>query len=158
MRLLRAILNKLPFRVLVPVFVLISILSILLYVMLSPLIYLYGLLLCSKLWIEWDREGKDALILQVDSEHSREWMSRILPLVGGRAVLLDYSQRERWDRWSLSVQLVAIFGPHGVPERFTVHSLPAVILFRKLRRPEKFLFGDRSKNEEKIERLRAALA
>jgi hypothetical protein len=159
MRLLRAILNKFPFRVLLPVIVLISVLSILLYVMLSPLIYLYGLLLCSKVWIEWEREGKDVLIVQADSIHSREWMSRILPLVGGRAVLLDYSQRDRWERWSLPVQLVEIFGPHGVPERFTVHSLPAVILFRKLRRPEKFFFGGRSKNcEEKIERLRAALA
>ncbi|MGB6473592.1 MAG: hypothetical protein WBF04_05865 [Candidatus Sulfotelmatobacter sp.] len=151
--------SKLPFRVLEPVFVLINVLFILLYVMLSPLIYLYGFLLCSKVWIEWEREGKDVLVLEADSKHSRECMSRILPLVVGRAVLLDYSQRDRWDRWSLPAQLVEIFGPHGVPARFTVHSLPAVIVFKKLRRPEKFLFGGRSKNfEEKIERLRATLA
>jgi hypothetical protein len=159
MRLLRTVLNKLPFRVLVPVFVLVNVLSILLYVMLLPLIYLYGLLLCSKVWIEWEKEGKDVLVLQADSKHSREWMSRILPLVGSRAVLLDYSQRHNWERWSLPVQLIQIFGPHGMPERFTVHSLPAVILFRRLHRPERFFFGGRSKNcEEKIERLRAALA
>jgi hypothetical protein len=56
------------------------------------------------------------------------------------------------------VQLFELFGPHGKPERFTEFSLPAVIVFRELRRPKTFTFGSRPKDlEEKLERLRAEL-
>jgi len=158
---LREILEKLPLPLglLLPVFYAIFVLSILLYVALSPLSYLYGWLLCPMVWIEWEKQGKDVLVVLADSKHSEEWTARILPLIGDRAVFLDYSQRERWDHWSLPAQLFEIFGPHGVPERFTVYSLPAVIVFRKFHRPRKVTFGERSKDlEEKIEQLRAALA
>ena len=158
LRPLREILNKISFKFLAPIFYLTFILSILLYVVLSPLIYLYGLLLCTQVWIEWAKQGKDAIVIQTESEHSQEWISRLLPLIGDRAFLLNYSERDRWDRWSLPAQLFEIFGPRGMPERFTPHSLPAVIVFRKFHRPRKFTFGERSKeSEEKLNQLRAEL-
>jgi hypothetical protein len=132
--------------------------SVLLYVVISPFIFLYGLLLCPTAWIEWGRQGKDLLVVDTDSAHSKEWMLRILPIVGERAVFLDYGKRDQWERWSLAVQLFGIFGPHGIPERFTPYSLPAVILFEKLHRPKTFTFGERSKNREaKLEQLRSKL-
>lgn len=159
MRILRAILNKIPFNLLVPFVYLVSILSILLYVVLSPLSYLYGLLLCSRVWIEWEKRGKDVLAVHSGGKHSEEWMSRIQSVVGTRAVVLNYDERESWDRWSLPAQLFQIFGPHAMPERFTPGNLPAVIVFKRLRSPKRFTFGKRSRQpEEKLERLRAELA
>jgi hypothetical protein len=134
-------------------------LSILLYVALSPLIFLYGLLLCPIVWIEWAKEGKDMLFIDKDGKYSREWIARILPMVGERAMFLNYSQHDRWERWSLVVQIFEIFGPHGMPERFTQYSLPAVILFRNLRLPRKFTFGEHCEDREtKLEQLRSELA
>lgn len=57
MRILRADLNRIPFKLLVPFVYLVTILSILLYVVLSPLIFRYGLLLCSRVWIAWEKRG-----------------------------------------------------------------------------------------------------
>jgi hypothetical protein len=155
---LRKILEKLPLGLLEPVFGSIFVLSIFLYVALSPLIYIYGLLLCPMVWIEWQKQGKDVLVIQADNEHCREWEARLSPLISGRAVVLNWSERKRWDRWTLPVQLFDVFGPHGMPEQFTESSLPSVIVFRQLRRPKKFNFGGRSRDlEARIEQLSAEL-
>lgn len=147
-----------PLGLLQPVFYAIFVLFILLYAALSPLVYFYGLLLCPMVWIEWEKQGKDVLVIQAESEHSREWMTRLSPLISNRAVILNWGQRKLWDRWSLPVQLYQVFGPHGMPERFTEFSLPSVILFRQLRRPKTFTFGTRAKDlETRLEQLRAAL-
>jgi len=152
-------LSKGPLRVLAPIFYAIFVLSILLWLALLPLFYLYGMLLCPMVWIEWRKQGKDALVIFLNSKHSEEWMVRLSPMIAGRAVFLNWSERKQWDRWSLAAQLFEIFGPHGMPEQFTQHSLPAVIVFRELRRPKTFTFGNRSKNlEEKLVQLHAALA
>lgn len=153
------VLDKVPFKLLVPCFILAFYLSILLYLVLSPFIFLYGLLLCARAWIEWDRQGKDVVLVHMAGVHSTEWLSRIFPLVGRRAILLNYDERDEWDGQSLAVQLFNIFGPHAIPERFTPHSLPAVILFKKFRLPKKFTFGERSKEREaRLERLSGDLA
>jgi hypothetical protein len=155
MRLLRGILNRVPFTALVPIFYLVSVLSILLYIVLSPLIYLYGLMLCSRVWIEWAKQGKDVLVVHTDGEHTNQWLPRLRLVVGNRAVFLNYNER---DRWTLSAQLFGIFGPHAMPERFTPGILPAVMVFKRLRLPRKFTFGERSKGpEEKLEQLRSEL-
>jgi len=157
---LREILSKVPLKLslLAPVFYAIFVLSVLLYVALSPLIYLYGLLLCPMVWIEWERQRKDLLVIYAESNHSQEWMARLSPLISDRAVFLNWSERKRWDRWSLPVQLFDAFGPHWMPEQFTEFSLPSVIVFRKLRRPKRFNFGKRSKeNEAILDQLQTAL-
>ena len=155
----REALNKAPLKLLLPFFFLAFYSSILLYVVLSPFIYIYGLLLCSKVWIEWSRQGKDLLVVHTDGKYSDEWMSRLSPLIANRAVLLNYGERDRWLRWSLPVQLFEIFGPKSIPEFFRKHSLPAVIVFRRLRLPQTWTFGERSQErEEKLEQLRAQLS
>jgi hypothetical protein len=155
---LREILNKAPLGLLQPVFYAIFFLSILLYVAFLPLSYLYGLLLCPIVWIEWGKQGKDVLVILAENDHSRAWMARLSPLISNRAVVLNWSERKRWDRWSLRVQLFEVFGPHGMPEQFTEFSLPSVVVFRQLRRPKKFTFGARAKDlEARLEQLSAAL-
>jgi len=152
-------LNKLPPGLAVLIVAALFYLSILVYLIALPLAGLYGLLLCPAVWIEWGRQGKDVLVVDVENEHCREWMAKILPLVSTRAVFLNYGARNRWDGKSLEAQLFAIFGPHPIPERFMPSSLPAVIFFQRLRRPKVFTFGNRSKGlEEKLEQLRSALA
>jgi hypothetical protein len=156
---LRDLASKVPFGLLVPVFYFLFFSSILLYAALSPLIYLYGMLCCAEVWIEWTKQGKDVLVIEFNSSHSREWMSRLLPVLSNRAVLINWSDREKWKRSALTTQLFSIFGPHGMPEQFTAHSLPAAIVFRTLRRPKVFTFGERSKDRDgKIDELRALLA
>jgi len=156
---LREYLNKLPFWLLIPFIVTISALSVLLYIVLSPLAFLYRLLLRPMVWMEWEKQGIDALVIDMDSAHATEWMSRLRPLVSGRATFLNWSHRQEWDRSSLPAKLFQEFVPRGKTESMTMRYLPAVIVFRKLRRPRLFTFGARSKDiEERLEQLRAALA
>jgi hypothetical protein len=157
--LLREYLNKLPFWVLLPFIVAISVLSVLLYIALSPLAFLYRLLLRPMVWMEWEKRGIDALVIDMDSAHATEWMSRLRPLVSGRATFLNWSHRQEWDNSSLPTKLFQEFRPRVKTESMTVRYLPAVIVFRKLHSPRLFTFGARSKDpEEKLEQLRATLA
>jgi hypothetical protein len=154
----REALSKIPIGFWAPVFYSVFILSILLYVVLYPVVYVYGLLLCCEVWIEWTKRRKDVLIIHLSSDYSREWMSRLSPFIAERATFLDWSNRKNWDPWSLEAQLFRIFGPHGMPEQFTANSLPAAIVFRKLLIPKAFTFGERSKTrEQKLEQLHALL-
>ena len=150
--------DKVPLSFLAPFYYFFFVSAALLYLALSPFVYLYGLLRCCEVWIEWSRQGKDVLVVDEASEHSREWMSRLTPLLGSRSVLLHWSRSQDWDRASLAAQLFRIFGPHPTHEMFTSASLPLAIVFRKLRLPMVFAFAARSKNlEENFEQLRAAL-
>lgn len=152
------ILNKLPPKLAFAFVAVAFYLSVVLLLIALPLKALYGLLLRPVVWIEWDRRGKDTLVVDFDSARSKAWMERIRPVIGDRAVFLNYSLRKNWKWNSLETQLYEVFGPHGMPERFTTDSLPAVILFRRLRRPKVFTFGARSKDpEEKLEQLRSEL-
>ena len=151
--------TKVFLRVGVPFFYLLFFSSILLFVVLSPFIYLYGLLLCSMVWIDWSKSGKDLLVVYSSSEHSEEWMARLSPLFRDRAVLLDYTARKDWERSSPAVQLFEIFGPRPTTEFFLQFYLPCVIVFPMFRRPQTFNFGTHPKDrEERFEQLRATLA
>jgi hypothetical protein len=52
--------------------------------------------------------------------------SRLLPMLQERAVVLNWSERKTWSRWSLAV---AVFNHFGSGREFN----PMVILFRPLR-------------------------
>ena len=154
---LRELQNKVPLGLLRPVFYATFVLSILLSIVFSPVFYLYGLL-CARVWVEREKQGKDVIVVHAASTHSLEWMVRLSPLISKRSLVLDWSQRKHWDRWSLPVQLFEVFGPHGMPERFTEFSLPSVILFPQLQKPRTFNFGERAKDLDlRLERLRAEL-
>jgi hypothetical protein len=87
-------------------------------------------------------------------------MFRIREIVGERAVFLNYKERDRWDRSSLPVQLFHIFGPHPTSDRFMPNNLPpTVIVFRIMKAPRKFIFGNRAEEPEaRLEQLGIALA
>jgi hypothetical protein len=155
----RDLFTKLFLRVGAPFFYFLFVSSILAVVVLWPFIYFYGLLLCSMVWIDWSKKGKDLLVVHTNGKHSEEWMARLSPLVADRAVFLDYSTRDVWERSSPSVQLFEIFGPRPTPEFFRQFYLPCVIVFPMFRRPLTFNFGTHPKDrEERFEQLRATLA
>lgn len=157
---LREFIENLPisFSFLAPFLYLIFFLSALLYIALWPFLYVYGLLRCCEVWIDWKKQGKDILLIELDDTESQDFVSALRQLTGRRVVSLNWSKRKDWDRLSLPVQLFEVFGPHGMPEQFTAYSLPAIIVFRQFRRPLLFTLGKRSKDpDQKLEQLRSAL-
>ena len=81
--------------------------------------------------------------------------TQILPLVQERAVVLNWSERRRWRRWSFRVHVFHYFG--GARE-FN----PLVVLFRPFRRARTFRFWLPFKDwkggyREPLERLRQEL-
>lgn len=85
-------------------------------------------------WICWLLIGKDVLYVSSESPIWKEYMeTEILPLVAERAILLNWSARTKWRRWSLTVRVFRTFGGE--------HDFnPIVVLFRPLRRATIFRF------------------
>ena len=94
---------------------------------------LYGLLLQTAIWWSWCRHGRDVLLVVSDSPVWRDYVTeRILPTLGDRAVVLNWSERARWRR-NLAVRAFRYFGGH---REFN----PIAIVFRPLRNPRCFRF------------------
>src|SRR5262245_26237676 len=139
--------NKLPLWFVVPVAALLFYASWFVILLSFPLVYLYGYaVLFPLLRSKWGKAGKDVLVVLTNTEDAREWAGRILPFVESRAVFLDYEERDRWDRWSLAVQLFGWFGPLAIPDRFSRDCLPAVVLVKRKKKPKRFLFGKHRRN------------
>jgi hypothetical protein len=150
--------NKIPFSVLSPLLQLMMFVCYALYLILWPVVFLYGMVLCVVTWVFGGKEGKCAVVVVAGREDSGPWVPRIRTLVEGRAVFLNYQERRNWRRWSLTVQLFHCFGPQPIPQSFMVHSLPAVILLKKFRLPKLYTFGGLSRDPEtKLEDLRSRL-
>jgi hypothetical protein len=104
-------------------------------------------------WALWLPQGKDVLVVYSDSPVWCDYMTeQVLPLVQARAVVLNWSERSRWRKWSLAVHILRSF---GAGREFN----PMVILFRPLRRAQKFRFWSAFKewkrgDTEPVERLR----
>ena len=137
-----------------------------LVVLLLPIILLalvmFGLsqLYCGALyllvWLLWLPKGKDILFVYSDSPIWHEYMTtEILPLVERRAVVLNWSERNKWSQWSLGVSVFSRFGG-------TRDFNPLVLLFRPLQRARAFRFWPAFKDwkrgyREPVERLRQEL-
>jgi hypothetical protein len=64
----------------------------------------YRALLYLFVWALWLPRGKDILFVYSDSPIWHEYMAtHVLPLVQERAVILNWSERKKWSRWSLGV-------------------------------------------------------
>jgi hypothetical protein len=107
-------------------------------------------------WLLWLPRGKDILLVYSDSPIWREYMTtEILPVVEGRAVVLNWSERGKWPLWSLRASVFRRFGG-------TRDFNPLVLLFRPLQRASVFRFWP-AFNEwkrgyrEPVERLRQEL-
>jgi len=104
-------------------------------------------------WVWWLPGGKDVLYVSSDSPIWKEYMEiEIFPLVAERAVVLSWSARSKWPKWSFAVR---VFRTFGRGRDFN----PMIALFRPFRcaRIFRFLpaFQERKHgNNASVERLR----
>lgn len=135
--------------VLLPVIIPLALIGLLLHCLNKVAVYLL-------VWLWWLPSGKDVLFVCSDSPVWKEYMETpILPLVSGRAIVLNWSARHGWPRWSFTVRVFRTFG-HG--RDFN----PMVVLFRPLRRARVFRFLPAFKEfkhgyTEEVEQLRQEL-
>jgi hypothetical protein len=117
---------------------------------------LYRALLYLLVWALWLPRGKDILFVYSDSPIWHDYMAtQVLPLVQERSVVLNWSERKRWSRWSLGVAVFHHFGGAG---EFN----PLVVVFQPLRLARVFRFWSAFKDwkrgyKEPVERLRQEL-
>lgn len=115
------------------------------FVLLAPIIlpllffaltlyWLHRLALHVLIWCLWIPRGKDALLVYSDSPIWRDYITHeVLPLIEGRAVVLNWSERSRWSNLSFAVH---VFRSFSGDKEFN----PMVVLFRPLRRAKYFRF------------------
>ncbi len=120
------------------------------------LFVLHRAVLYTLVWMLWLPKGKDTLLIYSDSPIWHEYMTQqILPLVKERAFVLNWSERKKWRRWSLPIQVFESFAGR---QAFN----PMVIVFRPLRRATRFRFWEAFQDSkrgytEPVERLRDEL-
>jgi hypothetical protein len=96
---------------------------------------LFGLLLLVIIWCWWCPRGKKALFVHSNSPLWQEYVAeQILPQLGKRAVLLNWSERSRW-RLNFAV---LVFWYFGGSREFN----PLGVVFRPLRLPRVFRFRE----------------
>ena len=117
---------------------------------------LYRTVLYLLVWALWLPKGKDILLVYSNSPIWQEYMAtQIVPLVQDRAVVLNWSERNQWSRWSLKV---AVFNHFGGGHDYN----PLVAMFRPISRVRMFRFWSAFKDwkrgyREPVERLRQDL-
>lgn len=108
------------------------------------------------IWLFWLSQGKDVLLVYSDSPIWHDYMTtQVLPLVQNRAVVLNWSERAKWRKWSFPVH---VFRSFGGPQDFN----PMVAVFRPLRPARFFRFWPAFKDwkrgyTEPVTRLREEL-
>jgi len=118
---------------------------------------LYRASLYLLVWALWLPRGKDILFVYSDSPIWHEYMAtQVLPLVQERSVVLNWSERKKWSRWSLGVAVFHRFGGAG-------DFNPLVVLFQPLRVARIFRFWSAFNDwkrgyKEPAERLRQELS
>lgn len=107
-------------------------------------------------WAWWLPRGKDVLYVSSDSPIWKEYMeTEVFPLVADRAIVLNWSARNRWPKWSFAVRAFRTFG-RG--RDFN----PMVVLFRPFRSAKIFRFlpafrEQKHRNSADVEHLRRDL-
>ena len=85
-------------------------------------------------WVLWLPRGKDVLYISSDSPIWKEYMETgVFPLVAKRAIVLSWSARSKWPKWSFAVR---VFRAFGQGRDFN----PMVVLFRPFRPARVFRF------------------
>ena len=108
-------------------------------------------------WLLWLPQGKDVLFIYSDSPIWHDYMmEQILPLVRERAVILNWSERKKWKRFSIAVQAFKLLGGD-------YEFNPLVMVFRPFRFALKLRFWLAFKDwkrgyTEPVERLRRELS
>src|SRR5215469_2289410 len=87
-----------------PIILLLAILALVLHVLNKAVVYLL-------VWVWWLPRGKDVLYVSSDSPIWKEYMEvEIFPLIAERAVVLSWSARSKWPKWSFAVRVLRTFG------------------------------------------------
>jgi hypothetical protein len=155
---LKEALSITPLKLWIPFYYLITFVWILLLIPALPLIFVYRFALSVAAWFAMTR-GKDVVVVTNGPGDCGPWLSKLAPLLEGRAIFLNYQERRSWPRSSLPARLFYAFGPQPTPVSFTPRYLPALIVVRRFRAPRGFSFGAFSRDlEPKLEALRYALA
>jgi hypothetical protein len=98
------------------------------------LFWVHRLILYLLIWCLWLPKGRDTLVIYSDSPIWRDYMMReIIPLLEHRAFILNWSERNRWPKWSFATH---VFRSFKSAKEFN----PMVVLFRPLRRAKFFRF------------------
>jgi hypothetical protein len=117
---------------------------------------LHRICLYMLVWVLWLPRGKDTLFVYSNSPIWGEYMrEQVLPMVQERAVVLNWSERSKWRKWSFPAHVLRSFGGG---QEFN----PMVVLFRPFRRAQTFRFWSafkrwKSGDTEPVERLRNEL-
>lgn len=118
---------------------------------------LYACALYLAIWLFWLPRGKDMLLVYSDSPIWHDYMvAEVLPLVQERAMVLNWTERNQWREWPLSVLAFRFFGGNYAFN-------PMVVVFRPLRRARTFRFWPAFKewkhgDREPVEKLRRELS
>ena len=95
----------------------------------------YSVFLHMTIWTWWCLRGRDVLFVYSESPIWREYIEqRVLPFLGPRATVLNWSSRKRW-RLSLSRLAFYHFGGH---RQFN----PIAVVFKPFRRTRTFRFWE----------------
>ena len=111
-------------------------------VLLLPFVFLWlfawaliWLILNLAIWILWVPRGKNTLFIYSDSPNWREHVQEVLlPRVENRAVVLNWTERQKWQHLPTVSSLAFSFLGGG--REFN----PMAIVFRPLQRPKLFRF------------------
>ena len=120
------------------------------------LYWLHKMALYGLIWLLWLPRGKDVLLVYSDSPIWHDYMTtQVIPLVQNRAVILNWSERHKWSKWSFSVHVFRSFGG-------TNDFNPMVAVFQPFRRARLFRFWSAFKelkrgDNEPVTRLRLDL-
>lgn len=146
---LRRVLRLTLIVFLLPIILPLAILGLVLHVLNKAVVYLL-------VWVWWLPRGKDVLYVSSDSPIWKEYTeAEMFPLVAERAVVLSWSARSKWPKWSFAVRVFHTFGGR---RNFN----PMVVLFRPFRRTRIFRFlpafqGRKHGNNASIEQLQRDL-
>ncbi len=111
---------------LAPLLLALIVVAVLLFLVRSVLLHVV-------IWSWWCARGRDVLFVHSNSPVWHDHIEqRILPYLGERAVVLNWSDRKRW-RWSLARIAFHYFGGY---RRFN----PLAVVFRPFRRTRVFQF------------------
>ena len=112
---------------LLPVIVPLAIVGLILHFLNKVVVYML-------VWVWWLPKGKDVLYVSSDSPVWKEYMeTEVFPLVAERAMVLSWSARSKWPKWSFAAR---VFHTFGRGRDFN----PMVVLFRPFRRAKIFRF------------------
>lgn len=147
--LVRRVLDAARKIVSLPLILPLALLGLILFVLNRIVVYLL-------VWLWWLPNSKDVLFVSSDSTIWKEYMeTQILPLVRDRAMVLNWSERGKWSKWSFPVHVFRTFG------RNRDHT-PLVVIFFPFRRARviRFLpaFKDfKQGHTENVDQLRREL-